>query len=241
MTESGVAESSEKRQQKKRRHTIRRYQMEENSANTNLIVKTTSLTMHIVSDYIRPGDTVVDCTMGNGYDTLSLAAAAGCGKDSTIRGRVYAFDIQQQAVDATRAYLQENGIENPEENGIYLIRASHEQMDLHLPDPSKTEISAFVFNLGFMPGKDKTVMTKAATSLPAIKKAINMVKQNGIVSVMAYTGHKEGEEEHAVITEFLKTLPSKKYHVAYVNMINQKKTAPSLFLITPKVRERGIL
>ena len=76
--------------------------MEENSANTNLIVKTTSLTMHIVSDYIRPGDTVVDCTMGNGYDTLSLAAAAGCGKDSTIRGRVYAFDIQQQAVDATR-------------------------------------------------------------------------------------------------------------------------------------------
>ena len=39
--------------------------MEENSANTNLIVKTTSLTMHIVSDYIRPGDTVVDCTMGS--------------------------------------------------------------------------------------------------------------------------------------------------------------------------------
>ena len=64
-------------------------------------------------------------------------------------------------------------------------------------------------------------MTKAATSLPAIKKAINMVKQNGLV--MAYTGHKEGEEEHAVITEFLKTLPSKKYHVAYVNMINQKR------------------
>ncbi len=215
--------------------------MEENSANTNLIVKTTSLTMHIVSEYIAPGDTVVDCTMGNGYDTLSLAAAAGCMGNSTPRGRVYAFDIQQQAVDATKAYLLENGIEHPEENGIHLIRASHEEMDRYLPDPSEGTVSAFVFNLGFMPGKDKTVMTKAETSLPAIKKAISMVKQNGIVSVMAYTGHKEGEEEHAAITEFLKTLPSKKYHVAYVNMINQKKTAPSLFLITPKVREHNLL
>ncbi len=215
--------------------------MEEKNSNTNLIVKTTSLAMHIVSDYIRPGDTVVDCTMGNGYDTLSLAAAAGCTDNSALRGRVYAFDIQQQAVDATKAYLLKNGITDPQANGIYLIRDSHAEMERYLPDPSETEISAFVFNLGFLPGKDKSVMTTAETSLPAVKKAIRMVRQNGIVSVMAYTGHKEGEEEYAVISEFLKTLPSKKYHVAYVNMINQKKTAPSLFLITPKVRERNIL
>ncbi len=70
--------------------------MEEKSANTNLIVKTTSLAMHIVSEYIRPGDTVVDGTMGNGYDTLSLAVAAGCtGEGKTPHGRVYAFDIHQ--------------------------------------------------------------------------------------------------------------------------------------------------
>ena len=66
-----------------------------------------------------------------------------------------------------------------------------------------------------MPGRDKTIMTTEDTSLPAIKKAINLVKTGGIVSVMAYSGHKEGEAECAAIYEFLKTLPSKKYHVAY--------------------------
>ena len=216
--------------------------MEEKSANTNLIVKTTSLAMHIVSEYIRPGDTVVDGTMGNGYDTLSLAVAAGCtGEGKTPHGRVYAFDIQQDALDATRAYLKENGVAEPEAHGIHLIRASHENMDLYLPELENTEISAFVFNLGFMPGRDKTIMTTAQTSLPAIKKALRMVRQDGVVSVMAYTGHKEGETDFAVLSEFLKTLPSKKYHVACVSMINQKKTAPSLFLITPKVKERNIL
>ena len=59
--------------------------MEIRSEKTNLIVKTTSLAMHIVGDYISPGDTVVDCTMGNGYDTLSLAEAAGCHSDAGSR------------------------------------------------------------------------------------------------------------------------------------------------------------
>ena len=196
--------------------------------------------MHIVSEYIRPGDTVVDCTMGNGYDTLSLAEAAGCTGSAQKRGSVYAFDIQQDALDATAAYLAQNGISDPEQNGIHLIRASHIDIDNRLSDV-KEEITAFVFNLGFMPGRDKTIMTTAETSLPAIKKAINLVNKDGVVSVMAYTGHKEGEIECTVISDFLRTLPSKKYHVAYINMINQKKTAPSLFLITPKVSDRKML
>ena len=154
MTESGVAESSEKRQQKKRRHTIRKYQMEENSANTNLIVKTTSLTMHIVSDYIRPG------YCGGLHDGQRLRYSFTGGRGGMRKGQHNSrprICVRYPAAGCrTRpAYLQENGIENPEENGIYLIRASHEQMDLHLPDPSKTEISAFVFNLGFMPGRTK--------------------------------------------------------------------------------------
>ena len=214
--------------------------MESKNEKTNLIVKTTSLAMHIVSEYIQPGDTVVDCTMGNGYDTFSLAEAAGCTGVAEKRGSVYAFDIQQDALDATSSYLAQNGISDPDQSGIHLIKASHADIDRCLSDV-KEEITAFVFNLGFMPGRDKTIMTTAETSLPAIKKAINMVKKDGIVSVMAYTGHKEGEIECEIISDFLKTLPSKKYHVAYINMINQKKTAPSLFLITPKVSDRKML
>ena len=150
---------------------------------------------------------------------------------------MYAFDIQQEALDATRIYLSEHGIADPERTNIRLICDSHTEIDRYLAEVPG-EISAFVFNLGFMPGRDKTIMTTEDTSLPAIKKAINLVKTGGNVSVMAYSGHKEGEAECAAIYEFLKTLPSKKYHVAYVHMINQKKTAPSLFLVTPKVEGR---
>ena len=132
--------------------------------------------MHIVSEYIQPGDTVVDCTMGNGYDTFSLAEAAGCTGVAEKRGSVYAFDIQQDALDATSSYLAQNGISDPDQSGIHLIKASHADIDRCLSDV-KEEITAFVFNLGFMPGRDKTIMTTAETSLPAIKKAINMVKK----------------------------------------------------------------
>ncbi len=272
--------------------------------NENLIVRTTSLAMHIIREYIQPGDTVVDCTMGNGYDTYSLACAVGyadafceqgqehdqernlknsrlgdrihlfsgrslknagtlddacTGKSYAVhfgenfdvsaaktevccavphtRGKVYAFDVQETALNMTRTYLAANGIKDPEKNGIYLIRASHAEMDRYLEKESS--ISAFVFNLGFLPGYDKTVMTTWQTSLPAIKKAIRMVRKNGIVSIMAYSGHKEGAEECERIAEYLKKLPSKKNHVACINMINQKRTAPSLFLITPKTDDRS--
>ena len=184
-----------------------------------------------IRQQVQEGDFCIDATMGNGNDTLLLSQL--CGKS----GKVLAFDIQQEALDATRIYLSEHGIADPERTNIRLICDSHTEIDRYLAEVPG-EISAFVFNLGFMPGRDKTIMTTEDTSLPAIKKAINLVKTGGIVSVMAYSGHKEGEAECAAIYEFLKTLPSKKYHVAYVHMINQKKTAPSLFLVTPKVEGR---
>lgn len=211
--------------------------MENKGEKINLIVKTTSLAMHIVSEYIAPGDIVVDCTMGNGYDTFSLASAVGCLPGSEKAGEVYSFDIQTDALEATGDLLAQNGISDPEEHGIHLIHDSHTEIDRYLGD-LRGKISAFVFNLGFMPGRDKTVMTTEETSITAIKKAINLVKKDGVVSVMAYSGHREGEIECQAVYELLQTLPSKKYHVAYVNMINQKKTAPSLFLITPKTDDR---
>ena len=163
------------------------------------------------------------------------------------------FDVVHEMKDAISLGVGEPDFDTPwhiRDEGIYSLEKGKThytsnaglkelktEIDRYLAEVPG-EISAFVFNLGFMPGRDKTIMTTEDTSLPAIKKAINLVKTGGIVSVMAYSGHKEGEAECAAIYEFLKTLPSKKYHVAYVHMINQKKTAPSLFLVTPKVEGR---
>ena len=56
-------------------------------------------------DYIREGDVCVDATAGNGGDTEFLCRMAGAG------GRVYAFDIQEQALRSTAERLERAGLE----------------------------------------------------------------------------------------------------------------------------------
>ena len=207
------------------------------SENINLIVKTTSLVMYIVKNYISRGDLVVDCTMGNGHDTLSLACAVGItesGADSA--GIVLSFDVQDSALKNTEKLLAENGINNIEKSGIFLIKDSHENIDKYLKTWN-TKPSAIVFNLGFMPGGDKTILTEKHSTVKAVKKAIELIKDDGIVSVTTYSGHPEGAEENIALLETLRTLPPKRYHVVYMDMLNQRKTAPRVFFITRKKRK----
>ena len=49
---------------------------------------------------LKAGDCVLDGTAGNGYDTLLLAQCVG------ERGKVFAFDVQQTALDNTAERLQ---------------------------------------------------------------------------------------------------------------------------------------
>ena len=53
---------------------------------------------------IGEGARVIDATRGGGGDTQALCEMVG------ESGRVYAFDIQQSAVDRTRARLEEAGL-----------------------------------------------------------------------------------------------------------------------------------
>ena len=50
----------------------------------------------LLQHVLQPGDVAIDATAGNGYDTLLLAQWVGDG------GRIYAFDVQAQAIEATR-------------------------------------------------------------------------------------------------------------------------------------------
>ena len=81
------------------------------------------ITEYFINAYIKPGDTAVDATAGNGHDTLKLCKAVG------ERGKVYAFDIQKCAIDATQAKLSENGIDN-----AMLILDSHSDMDKYIKE-----------------------------------------------------------------------------------------------------------
>jgi hypothetical protein len=74
--------------------------------------------------------------------------------------------------------------------------------------------------------------------MKAVQNALECICEDGIVSVVTYCGHPEGREEHEILLEYLSSLPAKKYHVAFFNMINQKKTAPSVFFVTKKRRNK---
>ena len=119
---------------------------------SNLIKNITEFALYLVQGYVSEGDVVVDATCGNGYDTLRLAQLSPA--------KLYAFDIQQEAVDATKKRLREAGFaEKLEDGAIEVICDSHE----HLTDHVKTFIQAAVFNLGYLPGADKGCTTSASS------------------------------------------------------------------------------
>ena len=131
---------------------------------------------HFILQHIGEGDVCVDFTMGNGNDTLFLSRTVG------ESGRVYAFDIQEEALASTRARLEAEGA--PE--NYTLICASHHLVRDYVKEP----IKAGMFNLGYLPGSgNKALTTLRETTLPAVQAAIELLAPDGILLVAIYPGH----------------------------------------------------
>lgn len=215
-----------------------------NTEKINLITKTTELAMDITLKYVNQGDAVIDATAGNGHDTLVFARAVG------EQGRVLAFDVQEQALENTEKLLQENGItvvrnfttktnsntadctKTQNENTVSLILDSHENMGKYCT--AETPISAIMFNLGYLPLSDKSIATNAASSIKAIEEALKLIKKDGIVTVVLYSGHEGGQAEKQAILDITEKLSSKEYHVVYASMHNQANNPPEVLWITKK-------
>ena len=139
----------------------------------------------LLTPYLRDGAIAVDATAGNGHDTCFLANGVGSN------GAVFAFDIQQQAVAATRAILETENLLHR----CTLINAGHEEMSNLLPAHIKGKINAFVYNLGYLPRADKSITTKTASTIASLEQAKEWLAIGGIISILAYSGHPGGEEE----------------------------------------------
>ncbi|MBR3375663.1 MAG: methyltransferase domain-containing protein, partial [Firmicutes bacterium] len=100
---------------------------------------------------------VIDATCGTGQDTLALAEAVG------DRGKVYAFDIQKEAIGLTSELLKNNSCMNVE-----LFNESFVYMGEHV---SYGSASAVVFNLGYLPGGDHSITTEAETTIEGLQAA----------------------------------------------------------------------
>lgn len=165
-----------------------------------------------LEEYVKPGMVVIDATAGNGHDTLFLAQKVG----ST--GKVFAFDIQPAALEATGKLLREHGVADR----VELIAAGHE----HLREYVQQSISAMVFNLGYLPGGDKTVITRPETTLQALKGGMELLVPGGLIVLTVYTGHPGGWEEWEGLKDFLLRLPRDQWDVVQLAFLNRSQSAP---------------
>ncbi len=138
--------------------------------------------------------------MGNGFDTVFLAELVGA------KGCVFAFDVQEEARLVTRQQLEERNLTNVE-----TVLDCHSRMEKHLPIDIAQKVSAVVFNLGYLPRGDKSVITAPNTTTAAIKAGWRLLSAGGLISVLAYVGHEGGLEESKAVDELIDILPQREW------------------------------
>lgn len=175
------------------------------------------LAREVIGQAVLPGDAALDATMGNGHDTLMLCEAVGPA------GKVYAFDVQEQALAETEKRLKEHGMDGR----AVLIQAGHEHMAEYVKEP----VRAVMFNLGWLPGGDHDVTTRWETTRQAVESALSLLLPMGVLVICAYPGHAEGEREKRELTAFLSGLSNREYNVLRQQFLNAGPGAPECFVI----------
>lgn len=171
----------------------------------------------LLSEAVRPGGTVVDATAGNGNDTLFLARLVGPG------GKVYAIDIQNEALQKTAILLQKEGILDR----VVLLHNSHDDLERLVPAP----VDAVIFNLGYLPGGNHRIVTTSETTASALRAALKILKPEGRIGLVIYTGHPGGRDELTSVEEIASALDSRHYQVVKLNLLNRSAKAPVVIVI----------
>lgn len=194
----------------------------------NATIKHISLseTAHdIIRQHLHAGDLAIDATLGNGHDSLFLAQCVG------ESGHVYGFDVQLKALQASRQRLMQQGLLA----GVTLFHASHAQMIDLIPPQLQGQIKAIMFNLGYLPGADKSIITQTHTTLLAMDAACRLLSEQGVLTVLAYPGHVGGDEETRCLEQWLQRLNADCYQSHIIYSQQHKPTAPRLFVIRKPV------
>ena len=194
-----------------------------------------------------PGSLAVDATAGNGNDTLFLARLVGPA------GLVLAFDIQPEALAKTRAALEKANLAMR----VRLFLTGHENIAAclqssavpppvgrlaasltakSLPDPAlylagKSQVSAAMFNLGFLPGSAKEIATRPSTTLAALNGLLPAMLPGAALSIHCYSGHDGGREESRAVLDWAARQPEKVWRVYHYETLNKKRGAENLVLM----------
>ena len=154
----------------------------------------------IINNYIENKKVAIDATLGNGHDTDFL---------SKNFNRVYAFDIQKNAIDNYKEKKKDN---------VVLINDSHSKFRNYINE----EVQCIVYNLGFLPGGDKSITTSGIEVVETLKKACECLNSNGKIIVVCYPGFEAGMNESILVENYLKELSSKQFDVYSFKLLNRK-------------------
>ncbi|WP_438311654.1 class I SAM-dependent methyltransferase [Sporosarcina sp. FA9] len=180
------------------------------------LLRVLPLSKELLRQTVEAGEIVIDATAGNGNDTEFLAEHVG------ENGHVFAFDIQQQALDSTY-----NRLSSLNER-VTLILDSHANVQKYITG----EVGGAMFNLGYLPyGEDLSIITEPDSTIKAVERILGMLKVGGIVTITVYDGHIGGDIERDALLDFVKNLHQRDVHVIRYELINQRKNPPFLIAL----------
>lgn len=193
---------------------------------------------------------MVDATAGNGYDTLALVRMLADAGGGTL----LAVDLQAVALERSRGRLRDelHGWQIDEADdawrcspsaaavaaggGIVSVRWVHGDHQAVLAEQARSSVHLVVFNLGYLPGADREVVTRGTATVRALEHAEQALVAGGCLSVTVYPGHPEGIEEELAVLDHASSLPHDPWSVHHTVWLNQRnkrtgRRAPSLVLI----------
>jgi len=181
-----------------------------------------ALARHYLSLVLEPGDWAVDATLGKGRDLLFLCEMVG------EKGLAFGFDIQEQALAYTERLLETKGWKQRAK----LILDNHANLIRYLP---KERVKAIMFNLGYLPGGDHSIITQPESTLEAVRQGLEALCPGGIMTLVVYYGHPGGLEEKAAIEGLAAELDPHFYSVVKIDFFNRKNDPPLLIVIEKKI------
>ena len=164
----------------------------------------------------------IDATAGNGHDTLFLAQHIEKGS------KILVFDIQESAILQTRQLLQKHDLAPK----VTCILDSHANISNYLEQDERVRLA--IFNLGYLPGSDKKIITIPSSTLEAIQILLERLEKYGKIIIVSYYGHDGGLDEKNSVEGLISTLPQKEWSVLKYQFINQINCPPICYIIEKK-------
>ena len=165
------------------------------------MINIVELSHKLLEEFDNP-NVAIDMTCGNGYDSLFLAKKAK---------NVYAFDIQDEAINNTLKLLEENQIHN-----VTVIKESHDLFDIFVSE----KFDLAIYNLGYLPSGNRDIKTDARIVINSLEKALEMMNINAIIVIVIYL---HDNDESDKITNLVSKL-DKNYDVTRYQVLNKQKS-----------------